>query len=56
VATVSQEISLRERFTVEVGDGENPVLMLAVILVIEAIRNARGSGAAAAGSAAAVGG
>jgi uncharacterized protein YxjI len=51
VATVTQQRSLRERFAVEVNDGENPVLMLAVILVIETIRDQRRSaGAAAAGA------
>jgi uncharacterized protein YxjI len=40
-AAVSQRPGLRERFAVEVTDGENPVLMLAVILVIETIRDAR---------------
>ena len=55
VATVSQQRSLRERFAVDVADGENPVLMLAVILVIETIRDARRTAAGAAGGAAAAG-
>jgi uncharacterized protein YxjI len=57
VATVSQQFALRERFTVDVADGENPVLMLAVILVIETIRDdrRRASGAAGGGAGAAVG-
>lgn len=38
-ARVSQQFGLRERFAVEVEDGESPVLMLAVILVIETIRD-----------------
>lgn len=56
VATVSQQTALRERFSVEVADGENPVLMLAVVLVIEAIRDARrrSAGAAGGGASAAV--
>lgn len=41
VATVSQQRALRERFAIEVADGEDAVLMLAVILVIETIRAAR---------------
>jgi uncharacterized protein YxjI len=59
VATVSQQRALRERFAVDVADGENPVLMLAVILAIETIRDARraaaGAGAAGAGAAGAGG-
>jgi len=38
---VRQERSLRPRFTVEVADGEDPLLMLAVILVIEKVRSDR---------------
>jgi hypothetical protein len=51
VATVSQRPSLRQRFAIEVADGQDPVLMLAVILVIEAIRDQRrdSAGAASAG-------
>jgi len=41
VATVSQQRSLRERFAVEVADGEDTALMLAVVLVIETIRDQR---------------
>lgn len=48
VATVSQHRALRERFAVEVADGEDAVLMLAVVLVIETIRARRRQGAAAA--------
>lgn len=33
--------ALRERFAIEVADGEDAVLRLAVILVIETIRAAR---------------
>jgi uncharacterized protein YxjI len=51
VATVSQRRSLRQRFAIEVADGEDPVLMLAVILVIEAIRDQRRDSAGAAGAA-----
>ena len=40
-ATVVQRRGLRERFAVEVQDQENPVLMLALILVIETIRDRR---------------
>ena len=50
VATVSQQRTLRERFAVDVADNENPVLMLAVILVIETIRDARRQAAGAAGA------
>ncbi len=55
VATVSQQRALRERFAIDVADGENPVLMLAVILAIETIRDARRAAAGAAGAGAAGG-
>jgi len=51
VATVSQQRTLRERFAIEVADGEDAVLMLAVVLVIETIRDTRRRGAGAAGAA-----
>jgi uncharacterized protein YxjI len=38
-AAVTQLRTLREQFAVEVADGQNAVLMLAVVLVIETIRN-----------------
>jgi uncharacterized protein YxjI len=38
VAAISQQRSLRERFAVQVEDGEDPVLQLAVVLAIETIR------------------
>jgi hypothetical protein len=41
VATVSQQRTLRDRFAIEVAAGEDAVLTLAVILVIETIRAAR---------------
>ena len=41
VAAVTQLRTLRERFAVEVADGEDAVLMLAVVLVIETIRDDR---------------
>lgn len=47
VAAVSQLRSLRERFAVEVADGEDPVLMLSVVLVIETIRAEQRQAAAA---------
>ena len=50
VATVSQQRTLKEQFAVDVADGENPVLMLAVILVIETIRDDRRRAAGAAGA------
>lgn len=40
-ATVTQLRTLRERFAVDVADGQDPVLMLAVVLVIETIRDDR---------------
>jgi uncharacterized protein YxjI len=46
-ATVAQRPGLRERFAIEVADGESSVLMLAVILVIETIRDQRRRAAAA---------
>lgn len=41
VAGVSQLRTFREQFAVQVGDGEDAVLMLAVVLVIELIRDER---------------
>jgi uncharacterized protein YxjI len=46
VAGVTQLRTLRERFAVEVADGEDAALMLAVVLVIEAIRDDRRRAAA----------
>ena len=43
-AAVTQLRTLREQFAVEVADGEDPVLMLAVVLAIEIIRTERRSG------------
>jgi uncharacterized protein YxjI len=40
-AGVSQLRSFREQFAVDVAEGEDPVLMLAVVLVIETIRAER---------------
>jgi uncharacterized protein YxjI len=40
-AGVTQLRTLREQFAVEVADGEDAVLMLAVVLVIEIIRDDR---------------
>jgi hypothetical protein len=37
---------MRERFAVDVADGQDPVLMLAVVLVIETIRDDRRRSAA----------
>jgi uncharacterized protein YxjI len=51
-AAVTQLRTLRERFAVEVAEGEDPVLMLAVVLVIETIREDRRRSAAASGAAA----
>jgi uncharacterized protein YxjI len=45
-AAVSQLRTFREQFAVEVADGQNTVLMLAVVLAIETIRDARRSAAA----------
>jgi len=45
-AAVAQQRGLRERFAVEVADQESPVLMLALILVIETIRDRRRAAAA----------
>ena len=41
VAGVTQLRTFREQFAVQVDDGEDPVLMLAVVLVIELIRDER---------------
>ena len=48
---MSQQRSIRERFAVDVADGEDPVLMLAVILVIEIVRDERRRSAATAAAA-----
>jgi uncharacterized protein YxjI len=48
-ATITQQRSLRERFAVEIGDGEEPALLLAVVLTIEIIRDARRRAADAGG-------
>lgn len=45
-AAVKQLRTLREKFAVEVSETEDPVLMLAVVLVIETIRNDRRRSAA----------
>jgi uncharacterized protein YxjI len=45
-AAVTQLRTFRERFAVEVSDSEDPVLMLAVVLVIETIRAQRSAAAA----------
>ncbi|HEY1704521.1 MAG TPA: hypothetical protein VGG75_32900 [Trebonia sp.] len=45
-ASVTQLRALRERFAVDVADGQDPVLMLAVVLVIETIRDDRRRAAA----------
>ena len=48
-AAVTQLRTLREQFAVEVAPGEDAVLMLAVVLVIETIRDDRRRAAAASG-------
>jgi uncharacterized protein YxjI len=48
-AAVTQLRALRERFAIEITEGEDPVLMLAVVLVIETIRDDRRRRAGAAG-------
>jgi uncharacterized protein YxjI len=50
-AAVTQLRTFREQFAVEVSEAEDPVLMLAVVLVIETIRDDRRRDAAAAASA-----
>jgi len=52
-AAVNQLRTFREQFAIEVSETEDPVLMLAVVLVIETIRDDRRRSAAAAGAAAA---
>ncbi len=52
-AAVTQLRTFREQFAVEVSETEDPVLMLAVVLVIETIRDDRRRSAAAAGAASA---
>jgi uncharacterized protein YxjI len=49
VAGVTQLRTFREQFAVEVTDGEDAVLLLAVVLVIESIRDDRRRAAAAGG-------
>jgi len=51
-AAVSQLRTFREQFAVEVSETEDPVLMLAVVLAIETIRDDRRRSAAASASAA----
>jgi uncharacterized protein YxjI len=41
VATMVRTFSLREKFAVEVADGENQVFLLALVLAIEAIHDER---------------
>jgi uncharacterized protein YxjI len=48
-AAVKQLRTFREKFEVDVGETEDPVLMLAVVLVIETIRDDRRRRAAAGG-------
>jgi uncharacterized protein YxjI len=48
-ASVAHQRSWRERFTVEVADGEDAVVMLAIVLAIERIREERAHAAAAGG-------
>jgi uncharacterized protein YxjI len=52
VAAVSQLRTFREKFAIEVADGEDAVLLLSVVLVIETIRDDRRRQAGAAGAAA----
>jgi uncharacterized protein YxjI len=52
-AAVTQLRTFREQFAVEVSETEDAVLMLAIVLVIETIRDDRRRSAAAAGAAAA---
>jgi uncharacterized protein YxjI len=55
-AAVTQLHTFREQFAVEVSESENPVLMLAVVLVIETIRDDRRRRTAAAGASSAAAG
>jgi len=48
-ATVSQQRVLREEFAIKVADGEDPVFMLAVVLVIETVKARRRAAAASGG-------
>jgi uncharacterized protein YxjI len=41
VAAITQQRSFREKFAVEIADGEEPALLLAVVLTIEVIRDRR---------------
>ncbi|HUA43519.1 MAG TPA: hypothetical protein VMA32_18235 [Streptosporangiaceae bacterium] len=50
-ASVTQLRTFREKFAVDVSDAEDAVLMLAVVLVIETIRDDRRRGAAASAAA-----
>jgi uncharacterized protein YxjI len=49
VGGVTQLRTLREQFAVEIADGEDAVLMLAVVMVIEIIRDDRRRASAAGG-------
>jgi uncharacterized protein YxjI len=53
VAAVAQLRTFREQFAVEVADGQDAVLMLALVLAIESSRDDRRRRAAASGAAAA---
>jgi len=41
IATISRNLSFREKFTVDVAPGENDVFVLAVVLAIDAIHDER---------------
>src|SRR5260370_15849066 len=41
IATVSRELALREKFTVDIADNVNDVFVLAIVLAIDAIHDER---------------
>lgn len=41
IATISRHLSFREKFTVDVANGENDVFVLAVVMAIDAIHQER---------------
>lgn len=41
IATISQQLSFREKFTVDIATGENDVFLIAVVLAIDAIHDER---------------
>jgi hypothetical protein len=41
VASMVRQLSLREKFAIEIADGQNDAMLLAIMLAIEAIHDER---------------